>query len=204
MSTYLNSEKKLRFDTLMAVFATGDVSEEQEAELMSLHRELQNNKRVRAEQLSTIKGQVNDLNIAVAEIYSSDEISAAAQALNRNTTVASKSSNKKKIARRSRPSDTNEVLLVLHNNPGEKGPSEWRYRQGRVFERASDTTSLPWAMRQKQFPSKLLKVGTSAEALRPYFTQAGASYFATEAGQKELDRLVEVTNAARKATKIAD
>lgn len=195
MAIYLNSEKQLRFNQLLALFSSGDIGDEQEKELITLRRELQKNKAARIGLLSGIKTQIAELGIAVAELYSKDEISAAAQESGLFISRATQSKSKEKS---SRTSDNNEVLMVLRNEPGEKGPTKWSYRQGRIYERASGTTSQPWAMRAKQFPGKLLKLGTSAEALRPYFTPAGTAYFATEAGQAELVRLVEVTLEARK------
>ena len=198
MANYLSIEKQLRFNQLIALFAGGDISDDQEAELISLRKELQQNKVVRVEKLSSLKNQIKELGVAVTELYSSDEIAIAAK--NAQISFADKNKDNKKELR---PSDCNEVLLVLRNSPGEKGPSEWRYRQGRIYERASGTTSQPWAMREKQFPSKLLKIGTSAEQLRPYFTPAGVAYFDSEAGQAELAKLVEVTLQARQQLQIA-
>ncbi len=192
MANYLNTEKQLRFNQLIALFSSGDISDEQEAELIALRKELKQNKVDRVEKLAVLRNQIDELGVSIEELYSAEEIAVAAQKV--KVTLSDKSKVGKKEAR---PSDSNEVLLVLRNAPGEKGPSEWRYRQGRIYERASGTTSQPWAMREKQFPSKLLKIGTSAEQLRPYFTSSGVAYFASEAGQAELAKLVEVTLQAR-------
>lgn len=200
MAIYLNSEKQSRFNQLIALFSNGDISDEQETELIALRKELQKNKAERIDRLASIKALIAELSVTVAELYSRDEISAAVLEsgfpILRSTPLKSKEKS-------SRPSDSNEVLLVLSNEPGAKGPSEWSYRKGRIFERASGTTSQPWAMRLKQYPGKLLKIGTSAEALRPYFTPAGAAYFATEQGQAELAKLLEVTAKARSVMRVA-
>lgn len=205
MIAYLNTEKQKRFNQLISLFASGEVSDEQEAELLALRKEMQQNKKERADKLSSIKAHVSEFEFSVSDIFSMDEIAAAAgkSGVASSQNIKTGKKNTKKVRKGSRPSDSNEVLLVLHNEPGEKGPSEWCYRQGRVFEQASGTTSQPWAMRAKQFPSKLLKIGYSAAALRQSFTPSGAAYFATEPGQAELVKLVDVTLAARKVLKVA-
>jgi len=198
MANYLSIEKQLRFNQLIALFSSGDISDELEAELIMLQKELKQNKIDRVEKIAYLINKIEEIGADIVELYSADEIALAAQ--NVNIALSDKRKDGKKEAR---PSDSNEVLLILRNEPGEKGPSQWRYRQGRIYERASGTTSQPWAMREKQFPSKLLKIGTSAEQLRPYFTPAGAAYFASAAGQAELAKLIEVTLAARQQLQVA-
>lgn len=198
MARYLSSEKQSRFDSLIALFSNGDISDEEEVELITLRKELQKNKLERVEQLNRIQAQISELDVEIVELYSRECILAVAKTLesqiNSKAAFSTKKSNNEKNVRES---DGNEVLLVLTHAAGDKGPGEWSYRQGRVYERASSTTSQPWAMRPKQYPSKLLKIGTSVEALRAYCTPAGTAYFATEAGQAELAKLVEVTAKAR-------
>jgi len=199
MAIYLNEEKQPRFNQLIALFTTGDISDEQEAELIALRKELKQNKTERSDKLSAIKNQIAELGVAIAELYSTDEIAIAAQGsiVNVNIPVKIRGAENKKEYQKARASDSNEILLILRNEPGVKGPSEWSYRQGRIYERASGTTSQPWAMRPKQYPTKLLKIGYSADLLRPFFTPAGIAYFSTEQGQAELAKLVEVTLHAR-------
>lgn len=190
MTNYLSKEKQSRFDQLIALLRNGEMNEAQEAELLALRREMQNNKQERAARVATLKKEIADLGISVGELFSAAEIGAA----QKPQAVAVKSAERK-----TRASDANEVLLSLPKEPGVKGPSVWDYRQGRVFERGSGTTPKPWPLKLRAFPTKLLALGSSAEALRPYFTPAGADYFATAEGQAELDKLVETVNEARSA-----
>jgi hypothetical protein len=130
----------------------------------------------------------------VPTLRTKEEILFSAQTLGGLT----KSTRKKALPgnRNTRPSDGNEILLILSKESGESGPTNWNYRQGRVYERTGRMTT-PWQV--KQYPVKLLKVGISAETLRPYFTPAGVAYFATEQGQVELAALVAATTEAQAA-----
>ncbi len=188
MTIYLSKEKQSRFDHLITLLRNGEMNEEQEAELLALRREMQNNKQERATRVAAIKGEIGDLGITVGELFSAAEITAA----QRPQAVAVKTGERK-----TRPSDANEVLLSLPKEPGVKGPSVWDYRRGRVFERGSGTTPKPWPLKLRAFPTKLLALGDSAETLRPYFTAAGADYFATPEGAAELEKLVETVKEAR-------
>lgn len=194
MSIYLAAEKQSRFNQLITLFASGDISDEQEAELLLLRKELKSNKAERIELIAELKNQIAKLHVPIDELYSKAEILSSAQAFGLVTKVTVKKSLPGN--RNDRTSDSNEVLLILSKEPGESGPTDWKYRQGRVYERTGRMAT-PW--QHKQYPAKLLNVGYSAESLRPYFTPAGVAFFATEAGQAELAVLVEATNKARSA-----
>lgn len=201
MANYLNAEKQSRFNQLIALFSNGDISDEHESELIALRKELQKNKADRLGHLANIKAQIVELGVAVEELYRNEEIVSAAQNIG---LLPSRTPSQKSAEKKLRPSDSNEVLLILRKDRDQKGPSEWLYRQGRVFERAGGTIVRPWAPKLKQFPVKLLKVGYSADLLCPHFTAAGAAYFATEPGQAELSKLIEVTLEARKVLRVED
>ncbi|MEQ1533442.1 MAG: hypothetical protein ABL906_07755 [Sideroxydans sp.] len=186
---YLNNEKRNRFDKLISLFTQGNISDEQQIELLELQKELKNNKAAIRLQIESIQRQINELNIGVEKLYSREEIEAAAR------TYSVQPPSSKAGQKQARPSDNNDVLLILPNALGKKGPPDWKYRQGRVYEKAAKTLTTPWQL--KQFPPKLLKNGTSAEALQPFFTPVGATYFATETGRAELNKLLDETQTAR-------
>lgn len=202
MATYLGNEKQLNFDKLITLLRSGDITDEQESELIALRRELQRNKQERTDRLVSMKAEIADLGVTVEELFDTGTITAAAQRMAPAATNNVRMATGKGEGRNTRPSDSNEVLLVLPKEPGVKGPPVWKYRRGRIFERGSGTTPKPWPLKARQFPTKLLMLGHSADSLRSYFTAEGAAYFATEQGKFELTKLVDIVNEARKALKI--
>lgn len=206
MATYLGNEKQRHFDNLIALLRSGDISDEQETELLELRRELQRNKQERSNRLASIKTMISELGVLVEELFEAGAIAAAARKLEAGASrpATGGSATGKNAEKKARPSDGNEVLLVLSKEPGVKGPQMWKYHRGRVFERGSGTTPRPWPLKLRQFPTKLLMLGYSADSLRPFFTPDGATYFATEQGQAELVKLVEIVNEARQALMVAE
>ncbi|MFA7239455.1 MAG: hypothetical protein WC091_05025 [Sulfuricellaceae bacterium] len=198
MKTYLGNEKQRYFDSLIALMRSGDITDEQEAELIALRRELQRNKQERSNHLASIRTMIAELGVSIEELFVAEAIVAAAQKLGGGA-VGSRTATGRSTEKNVRASDANEVLLLLPKEAGVKGPPVWKYRRGRVFERGSGTTPRPWPMKLRQFPTKLLMLGHSVDSLRPFFTPEGAAYFATEQGQVELTKLVDIVNEARQA-----
>lgn len=204
MATYLGNEKQRHFDNLIALLRGGDISDEQEAELLALRRELQRNKQERSNRLASIRTMITELGVLVEELFEAGAITAAARKLGVDAPRSATGGSAKNTGKKTRSSDGNEVLLILSKEPGVKGPQMWKYHRGRVFERGSGTTPRPWPLKSRQFPSKLLMLGYSADSLRPFFTPDGATYFATEQGQAELAKLVEIVNEARQALMVEE
>lgn len=203
MATYLGNEKQLNFDKLITLLRSGDITDEQESELIALRRELQRNKQERSDRLASMKNMIAELGVSVEELFAAGAISAASQKLGTGS-GNSRATTGKSEGKNTRPSDSNEVLLILPKEAGVKGPPVWKYRRGRIFERGSGTTPKPWPLKVRQFPTKLLTLGHSAESLRSYFTPEGSAYFSTEQGKFELAKVVEIVNEARRVLKIGE
>jgi len=199
MKKFLNESKQAEFNTLIELLTNGDITDEQEAVLSSLRKEFQQNRQERDGKINAIKEQIIELSITPNELYSTEILVESATDQSKRIKiqrVTEKAPGDTSSEKKLRPSDSNEVMIKLPNAPGVKGPSAWFYHRGRVYERAGTSTS-PWVVTRKMFPSKLLLIGHSADTLRPYFTPAGSDYFATEAGKAELAALVDATTKAR-------
>ncbi|WP_175888065.1 hypothetical protein [Burkholderia contaminans] len=211
---YLNADKQARYNELLAGFA--ELDDKGMEELTKLKKELVTNKTKRGDNVTKVTTQIKDLNLTISELFGSgaalaetlraegvtitelfsrEEISDAAHMLGLVATAGKKTATTRAAAA-VRPSDANEILLTKAPEGG-KGRS-FEYRQGRVFEHASETVKTPWVVQPKAFPKSLLENGQTEAALLKIATETGKTYFATEEGKAELAKLVEVAKDAKK------
>lgn len=210
---YLNEEKNTRYKELLAKF--DDLEDKELEELNKLRKELQTNKGKRSADILKVQKQVTELGLSLEEMFGAslgDVIKAQGLTIDRlfpQETIreyavsiglggkagkpAASGESTPRAPRRERPSDANPVLLT-RPTPSGVGRA-FQYKQGRIFEQASDTVKTPYVYADKQFPAALFENSTKAELLK-LATPEGKTFFATPDGQVELDKILDVIKTA--------
>lgn len=193
---FLQAEEAEKLEELAEKILT--LNTEEEKQFFELKKKNDALVKERTAKLDEFKKKVNSLQYKVSELFTVEEIKAAA--IDLKIIIEGAPQAKTRATRKSwRASDNNDVL-ISHKVAEGRGRA-FTYKKGRVFEGAQEgeiTNSNP-VYPKTSFPKAFLEFAGSEKDLLSIATTEGATYFATPEGKKELTEILKVVADFKKA-----